>query len=149
MNSFKLTLHEESLGITQKALWALRDELAKRAAHKLVVYRVPSVDGGHCDIYGVFIIDFTDEEIAIIGDGFRGDNGGEGGAGHRAAQALMAIYGLNPLEMMPDDAIDYTENMSLYAPIARKLQDYAEAENPRVPVWLAPHYVDWVFASRR
>ena len=112
--NYTLKLHKQTLGVTLRALKQLRDELAERIQHELLVIQVPSQDGSHCDIYGFFLVDRTAREIVITGDGFRGDNGGEGGAGHRAAQALLAMYGLRPIEMMPEDAILYREDTSAY-----------------------------------
>ncbi|GAI98033.1 unnamed protein product, partial [marine sediment metagenome] len=69
---YALKLHKETLGVTQRALKALRDELAERIQHELLVFRVPSTDGAHCEVYGFFLVDKTAREISIIGDGFRG-----------------------------------------------------------------------------
>lgn len=144
-----LLLHEETLGVTQRALKALRDELAQRIEHELLVFQVPSGDSAHCEVYGLFLVDKTAREIVIIGDGFRGDNGGEGGAGHRTAQALLAIYDLQPLKMMPEDAVDYREDISAYREITDKVLKIAEEYCFEVPQNNKAQYVDWCFARRR
>ena len=141
--SYRLTLHRETLGVTLRALKQLRDNLAERILHELLVFRVPSQDGSHCDIYGFFLVDKTAREIVIIGDGFRGDNGGEGGNGHRAAQALLAIYGLKPIDMMPEDAIRYREDVEAYREITDKVLEVAEEYHFDVAWGNIPKYVDW------
>ena len=145
---YRLTLHRETLGVTQRALKALRDELAKRIEHELLIFQVPSTDGAHCEVYGFFLVDRTAMEVTIIGDGFRGDNGGEGGSGHRAAQALIAIYGLTPIEMMPEDAIVYRDDASAYRQTVDKALGIAEEYHFDVAWTNIPKYVDWRFARR-
>ena len=145
---YKVTLHRETLGVTQRALKALRDELAARIDHELLVFQVPSQNGSHCDIYGFFLVDRTAREIVIIGDGFRGDNGGEGGAGHRAAQALLAIYGLRPIEMMPEDAILYREDTSAYDEAIAKVLEIVGEYQFEIAWGKLPGYVDWCFRQR-
>lgn len=145
---YRLTLHRETLGVTQRALKQLRDNLAQRIEHELLVFQVPSQDGSHCDIYGFFLVDKTAREIVIIGDGFRGDNGGEGGNGHRAAQALLAIYGLKPVEMMPEDAIRYREDVEAYREITDKVLEVAEEYHFDVAWGNIPGYINWCFRRR-
>lgn len=148
--NYRLTLHQETLGVTQRALKALRDELAQRIDHEILVFQVPSEDGSHCEIYGFFLVDKTAEEIVIIGDGFRGDGGGEGGAGHRAALALLAIYHLVPIEMMPEEAIAYREDSwAAYREIADKVLEIAEASEFDIARENTPEYVDWCFSHLR
>lgn len=144
-----LILHDETLGVTQRALKALRDELAQRIEHELLVFQVPSPDGAHCEVYGFFLVDKTAREIVIIGDGFRGDGGGEGGAGARAALALLVIYHLVPIEMMPEDAILYREDASAYRQIVDKVLGLAEEYHFDVARDNTPGYVDWCFSQRR
>lgn len=146
--AYRLTLHKETLGVTQRALKALRDELAKRIDHELLVFKVPSENGAHCEIYGFFLVDKTAGEIVIIGDGFRGDGGGGGGSGHRAALALLAIYHLVPIEMMPEDAIIYREDESSYQEIVDKVLGVAEQYRFEIAREKTPEYVDWCFARR-
>ncbi len=146
---YTLVLYDETLGITQRALTALRDELAQRIERELLVFQVPSGDGAHCEVYGFLLMDKTAKEVSIVGDGFRGDNGGEGGAGHRAAQALLAMYGLKPIEMMPEDAVDYREDISAYREIIDKVLEIAKEYRFEVPKQCKTQYVDWCFARRR
>lgn len=145
---YALKLHKETLGVTQRALKALRDELALRIDHELLVFQVPSTDGAHCEVYGFFLVDNTAREIVIIGDGFRGDNGGEGGTGHRAAQALLALYRLKPIETMPEEAISYGEDILPYHEMANKVLEIAKEYHFNVPLDNHPQYVDWCFARR-
>ncbi len=145
---YALKLHKETLGVTQRALKALRDELAERIQHEFLVFQVPSTDGAHCEVYGFFLVDKTVREIVVIGDGFRADNGGEGGAGHRAAQALLAIYGLRPREAMPEEAISYGEDPAAYQEMVNKVLEIAKEYHFNVPRDNRPQYVDWCFARR-
>ena len=144
--TYRLTLHEETLGVPHLALQAIRDELAERIQHELLVFQVPSVAGAHCDIYGFFLVDKTAGEIVVVGDGFRGDNGGDGGKGHRAAQALLAIYGLRPIEMML--AFRYRDDPSLYREITDKVVEIAEDYRFEIARQKTPQYVDWCFRHR-
>jgi len=146
---YRLTLHKETLGVTQRALKRLRDELAQRIDHELFVFQVPAGDSGHCGVYGFFLVDKTAREIAIIGDGFRADGGGEGGAGARAAQALLSIYGLRPLEMLPEDAILFREDTETYREAVNKALEIAGESRFEIPQQRNPQYVDWCFARRR
>jgi len=145
---YRLKLHRETLGVTLRALKALRDELAQRIDHALLVFQVPSRDGSHCDIYGFFLVDRTAGEIVIIGDGFRGDNGGEGGNGHRAAQALLAIYGLLPIKVEPEKAVLYREDKSLYQEITDKMLELAEECDFKIAWGNLPKYIDRCFTRR-
>lgn len=104
----RIVVHEDTFGITQRALKSLRDELADRIDHAIVVWQLLARDMDHVNCYGFCIIDTTSDEAVIIGDGFRGDGGGEGGAGHRAAQALLSIYRIcsmlwDPIDFYPDN----------------------------------------------
>lgn len=142
-----LLLHDETLGITQRALKALRDELAQRIEHELLVFQVPSGDDDTCRCYGFFLVDKTARELAIIGDGFRGDGGGEGGSGARAAQALLAIYDLKPIEMLPEEAIPYRDDASAYQEITEKVLELAEVEKFHIARENKPGYVDYLLGG--
>lgn len=118
-------LHEESLGITRNALKAMRDELVKRYSNKLVVYQVPSGDKAHAEGYGFAIVDTTRSEVVFVGDGFREDGGGEGGAGHRSVQALLFVFGVMPVDCLPEEAIGFDDDPELvqYLKLAASLYD--------------------------
>ncbi|MBA7701527.1 hypothetical protein ES703_110267 [subsurface metagenome] len=144
-----LILHDETLGVTQRALKALRDELAERIQHELQVFQVSFGDGAHYEVYGFFLVDKTAREVVIIGDGFRGDGGGEGGAGARAALALLAIYHLVPIEVMPDKAILYREEPEAYREIVEKVLEIAEEYHFEIAREKTPQYVDFCFSQLR
>lgn len=90
----KIIVDEETFGITVKSLKMLRNELARRIEHSIRVYQIRTSE--LC--CGFLILDFTNLEAVWSGDGFRTDNGGEGGAGYRSAVALLKIYGIIPQE---------------------------------------------------
>lgn len=94
MNTANVIIHWETMGITQKALKALRNELCLRFRNSIEVY-MWSQGGITC---GYLIYDHTLNEIVLIGDGFRTDGGGEGGAGYRSAEVLFSLFGLQIYE---------------------------------------------------
>jgi len=110
-----LKLHEDTFGITQKALKALRNELADRIDHEIDVRELPSSEMGHCGGFGYAIIDRTMEEVVIIGDGFRHDGQGEGGAGARAALALLSVYGMTWVGQEEPVTFIYDTNWNIVA----------------------------------
>jgi len=128
-------LYDETLGITQKSLRALRDTITRSYDHELEVWQVDAIDG---IAYGLIVMDYTKELATIIGDGFRSDGGGEGGAGHRAAQALLALFGLKP--MQADTAMDYTENVDDYDDVIHDIPRV----NPVIPMNTVPPYIDYM-----
>ena len=88
----KARLDQEALGITERSLKVLRDEIARRVDHDLMVLEIPTSD----ITCGYLIVDRTAREAVFTGDGFRTDGGGEGGAGYRAAEAYLDIFRLKP-----------------------------------------------------
>ncbi len=145
--AYKIILHNETLGVTKPALQALRNEITRRVDHMINVMELPA-DADPDGSYGFLITDNTAGEAVIIGDGFRKDGGGEGGAGHRAAQALLRIFGISAIEAMPEDVVCFSEDESLYRDVVDKLIDLAEAEGFKRPAENRPEYVDWVFARK-
>lgn len=139
--SFSVFLHEESLGITQKALKAMLDELVRRYANRLVVYRVPSGEKQHVEGYGFAIVDLTRDEVVFVGDGFRYDGGGEGGAGHRSVEALLLLFGLEAIDCLPEEAIGFDDDPELvqYLRLAESLFD--PSSEGQVPAKMSPMYV--------
>ena len=140
MEKLRIKVHEETLGITERSLTALRNELARRVDHSVQIFQMPSADGEHCHCYGILIIDLTTAEAVIVGDGFRGDSGGEGGAGHRAAESLLCLFGFNQileLETLTDfrEGADYSKQIEE----ATRFRDEV-----RVPADQKAGYIDWV-----
>jgi len=88
----KLILDEDTLGITGRSLKALRDEIARRADHELLVLEISTSD----ITCGYLVVDRTASEAVFTGDGFRTDGGGEGSAGYRASQVILKTFGLRP-----------------------------------------------------
>jgi len=91
---YKLVMDERTFGYTEPCLRMLRNELARRVDDVIYVRRIKVGDIGA----GFLIIDLTKKEVVWTGDGFRIDNGGEGGAGMRTAEALIRIYGLSVVD---------------------------------------------------
>ena len=148
---YSLFIHSDTFGTTQKALEALRNELAQRLNHVVHVVLVPSEDR-HSEGYGIFVVDSTVKEVAVVGDGFRVDNGGEGGKGHRAATALMSIYGIVPIT--GDDTLNYIQPLdpAERAEIQKKFREGADncielaSAFPAIElIKKMPMYPDWVY----
>ena len=140
-----IKVHTDTFGITAKALKALRDELAERIDHKIEVWELEAGERDHVEGYGLVIYDFTKGEVVVIGDGFRGDGGGEGGAGHRAAQALLAIYGIGPFRY--DQAVLFDAD-SDWAFLLEHLGSEVDQEERKMPMLTLrdhrPHYINHV-----
>ncbi|MBW1930270.1 MAG: hypothetical protein JRJ13_14100 [Deltaproteobacteria bacterium] len=88
----RVSLDQEALGITERSLKILRDEIARRVDHDLMVLEIPTSD----ITCSYLIVDRTVNQAVFTGDGFRTDGGGEGGAGYRAAEAYLDIFRLKP-----------------------------------------------------
>ncbi len=146
---YKIILHKDTLGITQRALKALRDELAQRIEHELIVFQVPSGAHSECGCYGFFLVDRTAGEIAIVGDGFRADGCGEGGAGARAALALLTIYHLAPIEMVSEDANPYRGDIPSYQKTVDRVLGLVTQFSFEIAKEKPPSYIDWCFSHRR
>jgi len=98
----RVSINQEALGITERSLKVLRDEIARRVDHELIVLEIPTSD----ITCGYLIVDRTLNEAVFTGDGFRTDGGGEGGAGYRAAEAYLDIFRLKAYFAEP---VDMTE----------------------------------------
>ena len=87
---YAIICDESTFGITEKSLKMLRNRLAERFDHRLAVVELPT-DRICC---GFLILDKDAQEAIFTGDGFRTDNGGEGGAGYKSAKALLQLFGM-------------------------------------------------------
>lgn len=134
----KVKVYEETFGITQRALKALRDELAGRIDHALAVWVLPAGGSEHVECYGLCIVDHTTDEAVIIGDGFRGDGGGEGGAGHRAAQALLSIFGFGGFSLGCGPDSDFSQDTNWLSVVAELSPNEAEISTRD----RKPYYID-------
>jgi len=90
----KIIIREETFGSTLDALKAVRDEVAARHTHPLVLLGIYDPWGEHVQLYGVLLFDKETHEAVIVGPSFRGDGAGEGGAGHRSLLALLSRWGI-------------------------------------------------------
>lgn len=89
----------DTLGTTQGSLKMLRNELISRADRPIAVAQVPSDEGG--EVVGFLILDDESEEVVYIGDNFRVDECGEGGAGYKTAKALFRIMNVQERQCEP------------------------------------------------
>lgn len=136
----KVFYDHSTFGITQRSLKMLRDELALRFFHEVVVWEIPTSD----IVCGFLILDKTTNAAVFSGNGFRTDNGGEGGAGYRAAQALFAIYGINvmvwdmPVDLLAGEAVE-----KQLLELARELDEEEEIDIKPVQSYdQSPNYID-------
>lgn len=93
MKISRVDFNEDTFGITQKSLKMLRDTLAAKLKHYIVVAKVPT--SNLC--CGYFIFDWDAQDVTWTGDGFRLDGAGEGGAGYKSAQSLFTLYDIIPV----------------------------------------------------
>ena len=106
---YETVIFSETLGSnsTRRALKRLRNELAERIFHKLLIFLVPSKENE--ELYGFFILDGSTEDLIVTLPGFRAAREGECGAGHQAAQALLLIYGVTSVALPPEEGSIYSE----------------------------------------
>lgn len=117
-----VSLDENALGITERSLRNLRNEVARRLDHELIVLETPTSE----ITCGYLIIDRTANEAVFTGDGFRTDGGGEGGAGYRAAQAYLNVFCVKPYFSEPLDFADaYAGNPEAVLSRLRELAEEA------------------------
>ena len=123
----RVRLDQDSLGITERSLKVLRDEIARRVDHDLMVLEIPTSD----ITCGYLIVDRTAREAVFTGDGFRTDGGGEGGAGYRAAEAYLDLFRLKAYFAEPVDMTEaYVGNTD---PVLSRLRELAEDALQRSP----------------
>ena len=116
----RVSMNQEALGITERSLKVLRDEIARRVDHDLMVLEIPTSD----ITCGYLIVDRTAREAVFTGDGFRTDGGGEGGAGYRAAEAYLDLFRLKAYFAEPVDMTDaYMGNTE---PLIARLSELAQ-----------------------
>ena len=137
----RVSLDQEALGITERSLKVLRDEIARRVDDDLVVLKIPTSD----ITCGYLIVDRTVKEAVFTGDGFRTDGGGEGGAGYRAAEAYLDIFRLKAYFAEPVDMTEaYTGNTeAVIARLSELARDALENSQDRfvTPSQTSPSYM--------
>lgn len=142
----------DTRGNTMESLTALRNELLKRFNHYLLVLQLPSLEGEFVKGYGLVILDYGPnpfnervQEVIVIGNGFRGDGEGEGGAGHRAAQALLELLGLEAVICEPVSFRgQFTEET--FRKLAQEIM--LEGWRPTTPRLRPPSYIDHLFLEK-
>jgi hypothetical protein len=87
-----LVYDENTLGAPKKSLKMLRDTLAARINHRIVVVEIPT--NNRC--CGYLILDRDDNTALFTGDGFSTDKQAEAGDSYGSAQALFSLYGIMP-----------------------------------------------------
>ena len=137
----RVSMNQEALGITERSLKVLRDQIARRVDDDLMVLEIPTSD----ITCGYLIVDRTLNEAVFTGDGFRTDGGGEGGAGYRAAQAYLDIFRLKAYFAEPVDMTEpYAGNTGpLIARLSELAQQALESNSDRfvVPSNTTPSYL--------
>lgn len=104
MAKYYIEFEADTFGITNKSLRMLRNTLCKTYNEQTAIVYVAT--GG---ITGGFLIVVPNQSRAYwTGDGFRHDNGGEGGRGYRAACKLIESFGLD----IQDDVGNYIALLS-------------------------------------
>lgn len=148
MPNYKIILHRQTLGVSEKALTALRNELAARFTHSLDIGHAPSTDESG---YGLVILDHNTSEAVIIADGFTEDGTGEGGKAHRAATALLELFGFEPLRdlLFPELHTRFVDaDPEHYRDLVEELAGMADVAPFKRPQDRKANYVDWIFAGR-
>jgi len=137
----RATLDQEALGITERSLKVLRDEIARRVDDDLMVLEIPTSE----ITCGYLILDRTLNEAVFTGDGFRTDGGGEGSAGYRAAEAYLDIFRLKAYFAEPVDMTEaYTGNTeAVIARLSELARDALENSQDRfvTPSQTSPSYM--------
>lgn len=131
MNVTHVVFDPNTFGITNRSLKMLRNALAEKINHRIVVVEVQTND--LC--CGYFIFDWEWQNATWTGDGFRTDRGGEGGAGYRSAEVLFRIFGISDylwgveadfdkIYILPEEQIE-NELKKIAQKIAETLDDEA------------------------
>lgn len=125
-------------GSTEKSLMELRNELTKRINHKIIVAQLNQVNN---DIScGYLIYDKTENEVVFIGDEFRRDLCGEGGAGYKSAKALLSLFGIPPIWIDVDfDSLWFNKKKSVEF-IEQNFSGELNEEGV-CPMKMRPHYI--------
>ena len=134
-------LHDDTLGVTKPALKAMRDIISDASRHRIVVWELRTPDG----CYGFAVVDDTIRTIAFVGDGFRLDGGGEGGAGHRSVHALLQVWGIEPFPVLreekPFDTFMFVDDINAYKAVAENLIVISLEEHGYTPLENDPEYI--------
>jgi len=117
----KIKYSIDSFGITHKSLKILRDTLAMSIGNDIAVAEIRTSD--LC--CGFLIVNKTRNEATFTGDGFRTDDGGEGGAGYRSAQALLSLFGLSFFDVYPMEPVNIEICQGNIENVKSKLLDMA------------------------
>lgn len=98
----KLIHDPETCGITTASLKMLRDAIAERFKNRIAVLQLDSTN----ITCGFLVLDLDDKIGVWSGDGFRPEEGGEGGAGYRTAQVIFRLFGI---DLIYFDFVDISE----------------------------------------
>lgn len=86
-----VNFEEKNFGITIKSLTELRNLLADKLHHRIVIFQIKTSEL----TCGFLVFDWEYQNASFTGDGFRTDGGGEGGAGFKSAGILFNLFGIN------------------------------------------------------
>lgn len=91
--SYVVVFDVNAVGITRKSLKMLRDTLVNSLTHSIAVVELPTSDL-RC---GYLILDLDLQKATWTGDSFSKDRNNESGAGYISAEALLMLFGINPI----------------------------------------------------
>jgi hypothetical protein len=74
--------------------------------------------------------------------------GAEGAAGHRAAQALLAIYGISADQALQEEGVTFVDDENDYKEAVDRMVMIAEGLGFKKLADQKPRYPDWVFHQR-
>jgi hypothetical protein len=89
-----------SFGITGKSLRVLRNAIVDNIKDEIAVVQIQTDD----ILCGFLLLNKTKRTAVWSGDGFRTDNGGEGGRGYKAAIKMLDSFGLNYDYLLSDSS---------------------------------------------
>jgi len=139
----------DCMGITRRSLKCLRDAIAEKLTHRIVVVEIPTSD--LC--CGYLILDWERQSAAYSGDGFRMDKAGEGGAGYKSAEVLFRLFGIQRLswevvDLEPFQKLvfeeKYTEANQLLMQLFQQIADEIPDSDSKRPIDSKPEYIRYL-----
>jgi hypothetical protein len=121
-NGWRIDIQDNTLGITRASLNRLRDILVLCYAYRTSVIIVPTDK----NVFGYLFCNHDSKIAFFTGDGFRTDNGGEGGAGKRTAERLLELFSIDNLSGVGYDSepAPYNSEDELYNKLSKILTEH-------------------------